>query len=85
MSGEVIYYKFLNEDGTPCNGGSGKWFRPRGRRPGKWMAPIKDPSLCVRGYHVCTRDQRIFWLGPVLWIVEVKGEHEDGADKSVWE
>ena len=44
-------YKVLASDGTPCHGGSGKWFMPKGKRPGKWMPAIKDIQPCARGYH----------------------------------
>ena len=78
-------YKVLASDGTPCHGGSGKWFMPKGKRPGKWMPAIKDIQPCVRGYHFINLEQLPTWLGPTLYEVEVRGQVIHLADKSVAE
>ena len=78
-------YKVLASDGTPCHGGSGKWFMPKGKRPGKWMPAIKDIQPCARGYHFVNLEQLPTWLGPTLYEVEVRGQVTHLADKSVAE
>ena len=78
-------YKVLASDGTPCHGGSGKWFMPKGKRPGKWMPAIKDIQPCARGYHFVNLEQLPTWLGPTLYEVEVRGQVIHLADKSVAE
>ena len=78
-------YKVLASDGTPCHGGSGKWFMPKGKRPGKWMPAIKDIQPCARGYHFVNLEQLPAWLGPTLYEVEVRGQVTHLADKSVAE
>ena len=77
------YYKVLNENGTPCNGGCGKWHLPRNKQPGKWMPPIEVIKPCVAGYHVCRRGQLVRWLGPTIWLVEIRGERICQNDKIV--
>ena len=79
----VTLYKVLNEDGTPYHGGNGKWHLPSGKRPGKWMPPIKNIEPCRSGYHVVTIEQLPQWIGPALFEVEVRGERIDQEDKSV--
>ena len=77
-------YKVLNEDGSSCHGGNGKWHLPRGSRLGKWMPPIRNIALCERGYHIC-RDERdlLGWLRPAIWRVEWRGESIGADDKLV--
>lgn len=76
-------YKVLNEDGTPCWGGSGRWLLPAGGKPGRWMPRIDGLVPYERGYHVCTLDQLPIWFGPTIYVVEVRGERIDLDDKSV--
>lgn len=77
-------YKVLAEDGTACHGGSGKWFLPKGERPGKWMPVIKNIVPCHRGYHLCEGEtDLVAWLGPVIWIAEYRGEQVRDEDKIV--
>ena len=68
------YYKVLGENGEPCNGGTGVWSLPKGKRPGKWMPAIKDLEPCVRGYHLCRRADLVHWLGPEIYSAEIRGE-----------
>jgi hypothetical protein len=78
-------YKVLNEDGTCYHGGSGKWFLPRGNRPGKWMPEVKgDLVLCENGYHLVTASQLIDWLGPALYEAEGCGDSMTDGEKGVW-
>ena len=79
-------YKVLAADGkSPYHGGSGEWFLPSSKKPGKWMPRIKDIALCSRGYHVITLDQLSTWIGPTLYVVETKGKEILGEDKRVTE
>ena len=81
----MTLYKVLNEDGSAFHGGSGKWFLPKGKRPGKWMPRIADPVLCERGYHVLKPEMLVKWLGPAIFEVEVRGAQVWQADKGAVE
>jgi len=79
------FYKVLNSDGSCFWGGRGKWFLPRGKRPGKWMPLIEGTlSACSNGYHVLTLEQLSEWLGPSIFEVEVKGDGIPQPDKHVY-
>ena len=80
----MTYYKVLAEDGTPCNGGTGKWNLPHDGQPGEWMPEIAGLVPCKRGYHVCTAEQLVRWFGPTIYEVECGGEHVEQADKHVF-
>ena len=85
MTTDHMYYKVLNGIES-CNGGRAVWHKPRSKnRPGKWMPKINEIAACEAGYHVCNRDQLVQWLGRDIWEVEVRGEHIDADDKSVWQ
>ena len=79
-------YKVLWRNGEPAHGGSGKWHLPKGKRPGKWMPQIEDPTCCRRGYHLAAAGQLLQWLSPglVVWEAEGRGAHHDKYDKSAW-
>jgi hypothetical protein len=84
----TLLFKVLDPGGACRNGGRGKWHLPHGNRAGKWMPRIADPEACRRGYHVCTALQLLTgnWLGPEVWIVEVRGKADRSAsDKSCHE
>lgn len=73
-------YKFLNEDGTPCNGGTGPAWAP----PGEWMPPaVGDLVPCHNGYHLCSAEHLLTWNGPVLWTAEASEDHIVAEDKIV--
>lgn len=77
------YYKFLNADGTPCHGGSGKWHLPKNGKPGRWMPKIKgDLILCQNGYHLVRDDHLPSFLGPAMYRVEYAGEIIPDTDKA---
>jgi hypothetical protein len=79
-------YKVLSENGEACKGGSGQWFLPIGKGPGKWMPAISDIALCKRGYHICRGETDLLaWLGPTIWNVEYRGKVKIGDDKIVVE
>jgi hypothetical protein len=77
-----MLYKVLNEDGS-ARMGTGRWFLPAGKRPGKWMPKVERLIPCQRGYHVATLEQLPNWLGPAIFEVEVRGEQVEGVDKRV--
>jgi hypothetical protein len=78
-----MLFKWLGENGEPANGGRGKWYLPKGKRPGKWMPKLDDLDPCVRGYHLCRVDDLPHWIAPTLWLVEYRGERIDAEDKVV--
>lgn len=68
-------WKFLNEDGTPYHGGSGRWFLPKDGQPGDWMPPISGKLVpCENGYHACRDRDLRSWLGPALYELEARCE-----------
>src|SRR3954470_9322122 len=78
------FYKVLAEDGSACQGGHGHWSLPIGKRPGKWMPKIDNPVPCQRGYHVCKgAADLIEWLGPTIYVAEIRGEQQRDTDKTV--
>ena len=75
----MIYYKVLNEDGTPCNGGNGTW-----DTSGGWMPKLeKKLRPCKYGYHLCRKRDLVCWLGPAIWTVEVRGQIVRDGNKCV--
>lgn len=77
-------YKVINTDGTAYHGGSGAWNLPKGKRPGKWMEPIKGGLVpCKNGYHLCRDSDLLDWLGPAIFEAEHKGELVEASDKVV--
>jgi len=81
----TTYYKFLNPDGSPCNGGGGVWRLPADGRPGDWMPPISGLVPCQRGYHVCRKQDLLQWCGPTLWTAEIRGHYIEAGSKIVAE
>lgn len=74
------YYKVLKEDGSAIYG-TGKWFLPENGSFGKWMPKISGPLVeCERGYHLCRRDDLLFWLGPSIYTAECRGPVKEGQD-----
>ncbi len=79
----MALYKILDHDGT-ARMGSGSWHLPKGKRPGKWMAPIEGPLVpCKNGYHLARETDLLEWLGPAIFEVEYKGEMIEVSDKIV--
>jgi hypothetical protein len=76
------YYKFLNEDGSAIYG-SGKWSLPKDDQPGNWMPHVEELISCKSGYHLCRTEDLVIWLGPRLFVAEVKGEVVETKDKIV--
>ena len=73
----TTYYKVTAEDGSSCNGGTGRW------RKNRWRSVKGDLAACERGLHLVTRDQIMDWLGPAIWEAEVDGDVIDAGDKVV--
>jgi hypothetical protein len=80
---EEVLFKWLGENGEPANGGRGKWYLPKGKRPGKWMPKLDDLEPCVRGYHLRRVDDLPQWIARTLWLVEYRGERIDAENKVV--
>ena len=77
-------YKVTGYKAEAHHGGNGAWNKPKGKRPGKWMPPIKGDLIpCENGYHLCREQDLVYWLGPVIWEADTKGERLDGGDKIV--
>ncbi len=76
-------FKVLAVDGSACNGGSGKWYLPRGRRPGKWMPPLKV-DICHSGYHLVTAEGILDWVTAddnLIFSAEGRGVSEQLENK----
>ena len=79
-----MLYKITAVDGSPCHGGSGKWSRPRGKRPGAWRTEKGPLRLCAPGtLHLCRLQDLSKWLvhDAVVWEAEVSGEIREADDK----
>ncbi len=63
----MTYYKVLNADRSCYNGGDGIW-KPEGV---PMPEIVGDLEPYKNGYHVCTANQLIEWVGPAIWEVEV--------------
>ena len=84
MTTKPKLYKVLSADGKPCNGGTGEWFLPHGKRPGKWMPPIKGELCpCENGYHLCRLEDLLQWIGPRVFEAQTRGEKITATDKIV--
>ena len=82
------YYKILDPNGKPRNGGSGTYSLPTKNddgtwTPGEWMPFIENIELCESGYHVCERGDVLSWAGPEMYVAEVRGETIRGDTKTV--
>jgi len=79
-----MLFKIINENGTPCHGGWGKWSLPHNKQPGDWMPPVKGKLIaCENGYHLCREGDLIKWLGPAIFEAEYRGERLDTGNKIV--
>ena len=74
-----VLYKVTGPKGEAIQGGSGHWV------PGRWRSVRGKLVACERGLHVCTADQLVLYLGPVIWRVEVDATRPvlDAGDKWV--
>jgi hypothetical protein len=66
-------FKVLGENGKPCNSGKGKWYLPRGKRPGRWMPIIDELVPCHSGYHLCRARDLLMWLNSTIYEAEARG------------
>ena len=73
-------FKVLNVEGLSTGGQEFPWPLPHGKRLGKWLPTVKgDLVVYENGYHVCTTEQLLQWLGPMIWEVEVRGDVVDAG------
>lgn len=84
-------FKVTYPDGSPCNGGQGRWPVPRqdrrrrsGYRPGTWRWVDGEIVPCRNGLHLVRAHQVALWLQQecTLWLAEVapdaaRVEHRD--------
>lgn len=74
-----LLFKVLNEDGTSCHGGKGRWPLPRGDRPGAALSVRGTLIPCENGLHLCRLDDLLEWLGPAIWLAQVPDGVEEIA------
>jgi hypothetical protein len=85
----MLLFKVLNDNGTCCNGGTGKWHLPTKNddgtwTPGEWMPAVEgDLEPCENGYHLCREQDLLKWLGPAIFAAEYRGEAVEAEDKIV--
>ena len=84
-----MLFKVLNEDGTPCNGGSGRWNLPTRNEDGTWTSGEWMPEIlgelvpCENGYHFAVDVHILEWLGPAIYEAEIVGDYIDADNKRV--
>jgi hypothetical protein len=76
----VIAHKFLRRDGTAVFSGFG-WPLPTNGRFGPWVVAPVDP--CRSGVHACRSSDLPYWIGPILYEVELAGEIVEQRSKVV--
>lgn len=75
----MIAYKFVREDGTSLFTGF-RWPLPDGG-PSGWVDARVDP--CRSGIHACRPEHLPYWIGRVLYEVELQGEVAEEPTKVV--
>ena len=75
----MIAYKFLQPDGTSVFTGF-RWETPNGG-PGPWVEARVDP--CRSGVHACRAGDLPFWVGHILFEIELDGGLVEGRSKVV--
>lgn len=70
------YYKVLGKGGISCNGGTGHWLLPLGNKPGLWMDKIDPIIPCQRGYHLCRKEDLIYWINEEIYEAEGRGKYK---------
>jgi hypothetical protein len=76
----LIAYKFLRRDGTAVFSAFG-WPLPTHGRSGRWVDAPVDP--CRSGVHACRPSDLPYWIGPILYEVELAGEIVEQRSKVV--
>lgn len=72
------FYKVLGEDMESTNGGQCNWTL------GEWTDPIEGELIpCETGYHLCRKRDLVQYLGPRIFLAEVKGRIVRGRGKVV--
>jgi len=85
----MLLFKVLNQDGTCCNGGTGKWHLPVKNPDGSWTAGSWMPAIegdlspCENGYHLCREQDLLQRIGPAIFAAEYRGEMIKAEDKIV--
>jgi len=76
-------YKIVSTDFEPIHGGSGRWFAPKGSRPGKWMPKVDHVEACLSGYHLVKAVGIVEWLPRVPitgYLCEAEGKGDESQD-----
>jgi hypothetical protein len=72
-------YKFLRRDGTTPFTGF-RWDLPNGEA-GRWVEARVAP--CRSGIHACRASDLPYWVGPVLYEIELEGDVVEARSKLV--
>ena len=76
------WFKFTGNNAVSIHGGSGSWYLPKGKRPGRWMGKVANPIACTRGYHLLRGPKALLdWGGVELWVAEGRGASHADHDK----
>jgi hypothetical protein len=67
-------YKITEKNGSCCNGGSGSWPLPAGRKKGAWLEVAGDLKPCSNGLHLCRPKDLLGWLNEEIYEAEYDGE-----------
>ena len=76
------YYKVLDANGDAIYG-NGSWGLPRGKRPGCWEKAEGELVVCENGLHLCRRGDLVQWLGPRIFVAEIRGDELIESDNKV--
>ena len=76
----MIAYKFLRRDGTAVFSGS-TWPVATNDQAGEWVKASVDP--CRSGVHACRPRDLPYWVGALLYEVELDGEIVEQRSKVV--
>jgi hypothetical protein len=77
----ALLLKTLDEDGSACFGGHGRWNLPTADGPGEWMPTLEgDLVPYERGYHLFEPQDILEWIGPTLYVAEYDGDFVVGDD-----
>ena len=86
---ETTLYKITGPDGQSIHGGKfvydlpvqnddGTW------TPGAWTPPVKNPTVCHRGYHLTSDPRQWLKVGCRAFIAEGKGDSDSGGDNTAF-
>ena len=69
-------YKFTEPGGVAPMAPDYRYPLPHDGQPGDWTEPaVGDLVMCENGYHLCRRDDVVWWIDAELWEVEARGDY----------